>query len=333
VLVLLAYWASARLLGVRPEIGTSVTSVLGFGILPHLLALYLMSRVVLVAVVRTRTFKAARDGLRRDLLRAETLERLAGIPLFVLGTVFMFDVFGAFKGAIPRFSTYDWDETLAGIDAFLHGGADPWTWTHTLFGAAGTQVLDQIYVSWFSVLLLSILLTATWAPLALRARFFLALALTCALAGSLAATLFASGGPVYFGEFAGDGDRFFALLEGLEGTVAQRNHVALWEAFATQSDKLYGGISAMPSMHVTLTALVALAAFTWHPLAGAVAGLYTLLILTGSVHLAWHYAIDGYAGIALAAIIWFGVGRIEMTPHTGREPAWREGVPEPAVAG
>jgi hypothetical protein len=36
--------------------------------------------------------------------------------------------------------------------------------------------------------------------------------------------------------------------------------------------------------------------------------LYGLVILVGSVHLGWHYAVDGYAGIAGALILWWIAG-------------------------
>jgi hypothetical protein len=32
------------------------------------------------------------------------------------------------------------------------------------------------------------------------------------------------------------------------------------------------------------------------------------MILLGSVHLGWHYAIDAYAGILIAAAAWAGAG-------------------------
>jgi hypothetical protein len=34
----------------------------------------------------------------------------------------------------------------------------------------------------------------------------------------------------------------------------------------------------------------------------------------GSVHLAWHYAVDGYASAIFVTAAWFGVGRLTARP-------------------
>ena len=317
-LVLLAYWAAARLAGAEPAIGTSVSAVLGLRIIPDLCAAYVVGRLI-VAVTKERTFRGLGRELRRDLWNARTAERLAGIALFVLGTVFMFDVFGAFKQAIPDLGRYVWDAPLARIDAVLHLGRDPWRWSWALPGrSAVTWLLDRVYVSWYAVLIASVLIVATWAPLPLRARFFLSLVASCIVAGTLLAILLASGGPVYYAELTGGGARFVPLLDLLEGTRAREGQRILWEFFETRSEKLYGGVSAMPSMHVALTWLVTLALWSWARWAGLLAGVYTALILVGSVHLGWHYAIDGYMGIAVVGGVWWGVGKSVEWPRTER---------------
>jgi hypothetical protein len=33
------------------------------------------------------------------------------------------------------------------------------------------------------------------------------------------------------------------------------------------------------------------------------------VILVGSVHLGWHYALDGYASIVAVIVLWHAVGR------------------------
>jgi len=59
--------------------------------------------------------------------------------------------------------------------------------------------------------------------------------------------------------------------------------------------------------------------------------LYTAAMLVGSVHLGWHYAIDGIAGIALAIIFWRISARVTRWWLARTEPE-RAGAGKPAVA-
>jgi hypothetical protein len=40
--------------------------------------------------------------------------------------------------------------------------------------------------------------------------------------------------------------------------------------------------------------------------------------MIGSVHLGWHYALDGYVGAACALVIWFAVGWLLDRPAVAR---------------
>jgi hypothetical protein len=43
---------------------------------------------------------------------------------------------------------------------------------------------------------------------------------------------------------------------------------------------------------------------------------YAALVLLGSVHLAWHYAVDSYAGLVVGALSWWIAGRlVEWNMH------------------
>ena len=89
-----------------------------------------------------------------------------------------------------------------------------------------------------------------------------------------------------------------------------------------------GGISAMPSVHNGLAALFAFAAFRINRKAGWAMAAYAALIWIGSIHLGWHYAIDGIVSIALAWGIWRGAGRI--ADWLDRPSA--QAMPVPAIA-
>ena len=60
----------------------------------------------------------------------------------------------------------------------------------------------------------------------------------------------------------------------------------------------------MPSVHVATTLLFALSARSSYPRIAALLFVYTGVIWVGSVHLAWHYAVDGLLSILLVVPLW-----------------------------
>jgi hypothetical protein len=59
---------------------------------------------------------------------------------------------------------------------------------------------------------------------------------------------------------------------------------------------------------------------------------FLVLMLLGSIHLGWHYAIDGYAGIAGAVAMWWACGRLVRTPALQRLLGGRAGpAAKPAI--
>jgi hypothetical protein len=65
------------------------------------------------------------------------------------------------------------------------------------------------------------------------------------------------------------------------------------------------GISAAPSMHVTIASLMAMSLFSVNRKLGFIAWIYAAIIEIGSIHLAWHYAVDGYLALLFTSIIWW----------------------------
>jgi len=74
-------------------------------------------------------------------------------------------------------------------------------------------------------------------------------------------------------------------------------------------------------MHIAAALLFALAGWQLNRKLGIALFIFVSLILLGSVHLAWHYAIDGYAGIAIALIAWWVSGIVARRWEAG---AWAQ---------
>jgi hypothetical protein len=92
---------------------------------------------------------------------------------------------------------------------------------------------------------------------------------------------------------------------------------SLWSVYADHAIVVGGGISAFPSMHVAVPALLTFA--TWRrsrALSTALAA-FTVVILISSVALGWHYAVDGYASILGSGIIWLLVARLPIREAFG----------------
>jgi hypothetical protein len=95
-----------------------------------------------------------------------------------------------------------------------------------------------------------------------------------------------------------------------ERLTSLSNQAMLIKMHGTDKLAIGGGISAMPSVHNALAALFALAAFQLSRTAGWLVAIYAAAIWIGSIHLGWHYALDGVLGVAMTLGIWIVCGRI-----------------------
>jgi hypothetical protein len=198
-----------------------------------------------------------------------------------------------------------------------------------------TYLLDKSYALWFFALYISLLLqAAALGDRRLRMQFLLSSILAWALLGNVAATLLSSAGPCFYA-LIGGGDIFAPLMTYLNDVVdGGLNLIALtaqdflWSKYHAGEFVVGSGISAAPSMHVATTWLIARLCQARASQAGtsgahsrrlAIAAWILLgCVLVASVHLGWHYAVDGYLGIAAAWAIWRAVGWLLKRPAIAR---------------
>ena len=263
-------------------------------------------------------WKAGWEEARR---RAWSDERLAGALIVIALFPVFATIWTSWKVSIPAIVPFQWDATFAAWDRALLGGHDAWRLTHAVLGhPLLTRLVDVLYLpAWALEQSIVLPLAAIAPPGALRRRFLLTYLLSWIVAGNLLAVLYSSVGPCYLGIVAGtsaDAAPFAPLMAKLRAMHAdflmtsvrgQRFLLAAWEG---KIPRLAGGISAFPSMHVTAAVAVALYARRMSRRLGRLAVAFAVVVLVGSVHLGWHYLVDGLAGVAIALLLWWGVGLV-----------------------
>jgi hypothetical protein len=246
--------------------------------------------------------------------RTFTAERmLGGALIYVLG-VLTGGVFGAAKQAMFPLVLTGWDEPLMRLNVWLHGGLVPGRWLATHLPTPVIVALDWFYLPIWAHVGAFTTIAFTWSGHSRRRQqFMIGQLLLWSIGGTLLAALFASGGPCYYDDLTGAPiyRTAFARLDSIQGgLIARRVQEHLWAAVTSGEWQPFSGVSAMPSMHVAMSAYVA-AAWWRHGLWARIAGvIFSALTLVGSIALGWHYAIDGYVSIVLAPICWWAAGRV-----------------------
>ena len=252
-------------------------------------------------------------SIRTQILTKERI--MQGAPVLLIMPI-VFATFTNIKVLIPEVNPFQWDAYFAEMDRVVHFGRHPWEWLQPVLGyPLVTKFVHAYYLVWLVfVYVVLFWQTFTLSNPFLRMRFLISFVLSWALIGSIGGTVFASAGPVYFERVVGDHGGFGPLMDylkivfagGDEGLILVQER--LWETYETAEGRRFAGISAMPSMHVTMVAIIAFLGWGHSRLLGILFTSFAFLILVGSVHLAWHYAVDGYAGILAAWLLWLAVG-------------------------
>lgn len=228
----------------------------------------------------------------------------------------MMIAFTVIKENITAINPFSWDKTFAHWDLALALGHMPWQMLQSsLDHPIVTVVLNLFYHLWFFVMFGFLL----WQGFSsrtnlLRMQFLLAFCFSWFFGGSILAIAFSSAGPCYYGNLFPGPSPFDAQTAYLNSIgpkwiwslAVQRD---LWVSYVT-GDGVIKGISAMPSMHVTIAALNALLCWRIDRRLGIAATIFALMIFLGSIVLLWHYAVDGLAAFVIAGLCWLAAGAI-----------------------
>ena len=268
--------------------------------------------VILVAAVTAAICLVSRVSARRMTERFFWLG-VGGVMVWL-----MLPFFGLFKQLILPHRGFVWDHAFAHVGSSLWGIA-PWQITHAVFGStAGTRFLDDTYDFWMVLMFaFPMAIALLFDNRIVRFRLMVSWFGAWVLIGTVAAWVFASAGPCYYNALVGP-DASYAELQRHLAVIARsaaaeghpigtlRFQTILLKAFRLHEYEPAGGISAMPSMHVAMATLMAIAGFCHSRMWGLLMTVYALLIWIASIHFGWHYFIDG----PVAAVMMIGVWKL-----------------------
>jgi len=265
---------------------------------------WMTARTGLGVLKEERPFPAWKSRLFAEgptLLCALQIALLVGVAIALHGWA---------KSMIPYLTGGYWaDPLLANADHAIFG-VDPWR----LFrNATLAPLYSFFYVSWFAITF------GTMGVIAFsgkdRSSLILAYLMTLIIGGTVGQYLLPSAGPMFY-ERLGFGPRFHELVA-TNDPVFNGFGSYLWHYYQQGSADLGTGISAMPSMHISLAMWTVLAARSiWRPLA-IPAAFYAIILWAASIASGWHYATDGLVGAVIAIGAYALAQRLVRQPGNG----------------
>ena len=255
----------------------------------------------------------------RGTLPPQTFRRDLAIYLRALATLLVALVaYTNLKCRLLLFHPQLFDRIFWNLDDLLHmGGGDFVAWVTSLHSPPRTALLQNVYFyAWAALALpLAVAMARSGATLVRRALAALAL---CYIVGVFVYLAFPSLGPalVESGRYAAlSGSHAFELQQSM--LKALRYTVQNPQAPAAP----FFGLAAFPSLHLATTALGLIVAWrVWRPLLLLLVP-WNLAIAASAVYFGWHYALDIYPGLALAALGWWAAGRLLPSPAAPAAPA------------
>jgi hypothetical protein len=325
VLALVSFVAAIvtlRLCGLRVTLATVEFTVRETG--------FQFLRVFAFGILLNLLYRAWPRGRRQPYIRAlRDLSWLFGTLRIWFACVLVAHAYMWLKVAIPLLNRRVWDVELARFDQALHGGISPSRFFVALFeDTVLLPVVDWSYAVWLPLALAMLGLFATSASPRVRAQFLFSHVAIWTLGVWCYIAMPAIGPGLAFPEewrstraaLPRTVEAQVKLLQNYERVVESRSSGVLRAGFNPGY-----GVAAMPSLHVAVDWLLLLWCFRR---ARAFAGLFLaafLLTFLGSVVTGWHYAVDGYVGIAMAQLSFWLAQKVSLDlpdpPETDPPPA------------
>lgn len=315
LLALVASVAAVRLAGAPIGPGDFLLALRTNG--PTLLAA-LAAGVALNVLFRLREPGGARTYLRT----VRSAGWLAESARICFAGILLGFAYSWLKVFVPFVNGRRWDVELAWFDQALHLGVSPSRFLVALFGGTPLlPVIDWTYFLWLPFALLGFGFFAAFPDRETRARFAFSHVLLWTLGAWGYVAVPALGPALAFPDEWKAVRAEMPLNSGGQVTLLLNYQLVLDAKRDGRPPAPFLnpalGVAAMPSLHVGVDVLL----LAWcrrraRPLALVVL-LALLLHLLGSVATGWHYAVDAYAGAAIALLAAWAAGRLPRRPPDG----------------
>ncbi|RJX68492.1 hypothetical protein DZ860_17225 [Vibrio sinensis] len=237
--------------------------------------------------------------------------------------------FSTMKGLIPLVKPFQYDTLFYEMDLWFFFGHSPWELVHSVFDSPyHIMILNCFYNVWFLLLWGCLCYFLLAPPSNNRTQAILSWILCWFFIGTIMAMLLSSAGPAFLENLEPSNQTYAELMERLKnhdiwlkeqgsfGIFAVQTQENLWQAYIQDKEMLGSGISAMPSMHVSIATQMALSVSSVNRKLGWFFWVYLVIIFIGSFALGWHYAVDGLVSIPLTCLIWYLSGKLARRQWT-----------------
>lgn len=284
------------------------------------LAVILASLVKLIFIaLESRNSDKSLIMITERLLKKLSPNKVIRVVLWSLAISMTMGSFTAYKSLMPYDNPFSYDERFMQLDLLIFQNIAPWKLTHSMFeNPISSWVIMQYYHLSFVIFWCCLAASIISRRLRkIRSMICLSTILSFIMIGCIAANYFSSAGPCYYKWVKSGSDPYQELRSRLEKQnldlrrFSESMNLYSLDAqdyllSASQAGRLVygGGISAMPSMHVSTAVLAMIIGIHIGRVIGVVFALGVLLTWVGSIHLGWHYSVDGIVAFTMTLMIY-----------------------------
>lgn len=266
--------------------------------------------------------RRALRALAGEVLRERWPVRHWAFALSGLGAWYLcYATFRNVKSMVPFVNHHLYDDRLASIDRWLWGGHDPATALHSLLGThLAAHVFSSAYIAWIALVPVSIAIALVWTRSTSAGSWYVTAVAVDWVLGAVLYLLVPTEGPAYTapGHFAALPHTYVTDLVNTLGEDRAAVLAHPWGSGTLQT------IAAFPSLHVGIMTTICLTVtlLGMRRWIQAVAWVFWVMTVLGTIYLGWHFFCDILGGAAIGSFaVW--ISAMTTGNHVGLRPVLR----------